>query len=69
MNPISEFVKQRRKSVKLTQEELAQKAGVGLRFLRELEQGKKTLRLDKVNQVLDMFGSEVGVVRKEYNEE
>lgn len=69
MNPISEFVKQRRKSVKLTQEEFAQKTGVGLRFLRELEQGKKTLRLDKVNQVLDMFGSEVGVVRKEYNEE
>lgn len=69
MNPISEFVKQRRKSVKLTQEEFAQKTGVGLRFLRELEQGKKTLRLDKVNQVLDMFGSEVGVVRKEVSDD
>ncbi|WP_337044599.1 helix-turn-helix transcriptional regulator [Emticicia sp. 17c] len=69
MNPISEFVKQKRKSVKLTQEELAQKAGVGLRFLRELEQGKTTLRLDKVNQVLDMFGSETGVVRKEVSDE
>lgn len=69
MNPIGEFVKHRRKSVKLTQEELAKKAGVGLRFLRELEQGKKTLRLDKVNQVLVMFGSEVGVVRKEVGDE
>ncbi|WP_460474417.1 helix-turn-helix transcriptional regulator [Emticicia fontis] len=69
MNPISEFVKQKRKSVKLTQEELAQKAGVGLRFLRELEQGKTTLRLDKVNQVLDMFGSEAGVIRKEVSDE
>jgi len=69
MNPISEFVKQKRKSVKLTQEVLAQKAGVGLRFLRELEQGKTTLRLDKVNQVLDMFGSETGVIRKEVRDE
>jgi y4mF family transcriptional regulator len=69
MNPIGEFVKHRRKSVKLTQEELAKKAGVGLRFLRELEQGKKTLRLDKVNQVLAMFGSEAGVVRKEVGDE
>ncbi|GAB3522021.1 helix-turn-helix domain-containing protein [Emticicia fontis] len=69
MNPISEFVKQKRRSVKLTQEELAHKAGVGLRFLRELEQGKTTLRLDKVNQVLDMFGSQAGVIRKEVSDE
>lgn len=48
--------------VGLTQEELASKAGVGLRFVRDLEQGKKTLRLDKVNQVLSLFGKEVGVV-------
>ncbi len=41
---------------------MAEKAGVGLRFVRELEQGKETLRLDKVNQVLKLFGSEVGVV-------
>jgi y4mF family transcriptional regulator len=59
---LGEFVKERRKLVKLTQPELALKAGVGLRFLRELEQGKKTLRLDKVNQVLKMFGHEVGPV-------
>lgn len=50
--------------VKLTQPELAQKAGVGLRFVRELEQGKQTLRLDKVNQVLQLFGFEVGAVPK-----
>lgn len=45
----------------LTQTDLAEKSGVGLRFVRELEQGKPTLRLDKVNQVLALFGHEVGV--------
>lgn len=68
MQKISQFVKTKRKNLKLTQEELAQKSGVGLRFLRELEQGKTTLRLDKVNQVLDMFSSEVGVIRKTYDD-
>lgn len=57
---ISQFVKERRSLAGLTQPELAEKAGVGLRFLRELEQGKKTLRLDKVNQVLLLFGYQVG---------
>ena len=46
----------------LTQVELSEKSGVGLRLVRELEQGKQTLRLDKVNQILNLFGSEVGVV-------
>ena len=59
---IASFVKERRKELRLTQPELAMRAGVGLRFVRELEQGKKTLRLDKVNQVLALFGAEVGVV-------
>ena len=59
---ISFFVKERRKQLRLTQPELAMRAGVGLRFVRELEQGKKTLRLDKVNQVLALFGAEVGVI-------
>ncbi|WP_294141919.1 helix-turn-helix transcriptional regulator [uncultured Sanguibacteroides sp.] len=59
---IAEYVKQMRKETGLTQVDLSEKAGVGLRFLRELEQGKETLRLDKVNQVLSLFGSEVGVV-------
>ncbi len=53
---ISRFVKERRKTLGLTQEDLAYKAGVGLRFVRELEQGKATLRMDKVNQVLHLFG-------------
>ena len=61
---IARFVKERRKSVRLTQPELAEKAGVGLRFIRELEQGKQSLRLDKVNQVLQLFGYEVGPVLK-----
>ena len=59
---IHEFVKERRRLVHLTQPELAEKAGVGLRFVRELEQGKETLRLDKVNQVLKLFGHELGAV-------
>jgi y4mF family transcriptional regulator len=57
---LAQFVKDKRKTVGLTQTELAEKAGVGLRFLRELEQGKETLRLDKVNQVLQLFGHEIG---------
>ena len=61
---LADFVKDKRKSVKLTQPELAEKAGVGLRFIRELEQGKESLRLDKVNQVLQLFGHEVGAVPK-----
>ena len=61
---LAAFVKKMRKAVKLTQPELAEKAGVGLRFVRELEQGKETVRLDKVNQVLQLFGHEVGAVRK-----
>jgi y4mF family transcriptional regulator len=60
---IGDFVKEKRSVAKLTQPELAAKAGVGLRFLRELEKGKETLRLDKVNQVLALFGCEVGVVK------
>ena len=59
---IASFVKQRRKQLRLTQPELAMRAGVGLRFVRELEQGKSILRLDKVNQVLALFGAEVGVI-------
>lgn len=62
MTDFSTFLKQKRKTLALSQEELSQKAGVGLRFVRDLEQGKQTLRLDKVNQVLALFGKEVGVV-------
>jgi len=59
---LSEFVKEKRNTARLTQPELAEKAGVGLRFVRDLEQGKETVRLDKVNQVLQLFGFEVGAV-------
>lgn len=58
------FVKRKRKELGITQAELAERAGVGLRFLRELEQGKLTLRLDKVNQLLDMFGYQMIPARK-----
>ena len=66
---LSKFVKQKRTSAKLTQPELAEKAGVGLRYLRELEQGKETLRLDKVNQVLQLFGYIVGAVQLKVEED
>ncbi len=51
-----QFVKNRRRQLGLAQVDLAERAGVGLRFIRDLEQGKQTLRLDKVNQVLALFG-------------
>lgn len=57
MNNIAMFVKQKRKEAGLTQEEFAMRSGLGLRFVRELEQGKETVRMDKVNQALAMFGS------------
>jgi y4mF family transcriptional regulator len=60
--PFAEFVQNRRKLLKLTQVELADKAGVGLRFVRELERGKENLRLDKVNAVLALFGRQAGPV-------
>lgn len=63
-----QFIKQRRKNLKMTQQDLADRAGVGLRFIRELEQGKKTVRLDKVNQVLSLFGHEMGPVESKRDE-
>ncbi len=57
---LAQFVVNRRKSLKLTQRDLADRAGVGLRFVRELEDGKPTLRMDKVNEVLRMFGHQLG---------
>ena len=57
---LSEHVKHKRKVNGLTQQELAQRAGVGLRFVRDLEQGKQTLRMDKVNDVLALFGESLG---------
>ena len=65
---LSEFIKNKRNNAKLTQPEMAEKAGVGLRFLRDLEQGKSTLRMDKVNQVLQLFGHELGPVNMSSND-
>ena len=58
MNRIGNYIKEERKKAGLTQEEFAMRAGLGLRFVRELDQGKETVRLDKVNQALAMFGKE-----------
>lgn len=67
MNKIAEFIKQKRKEAGLTQEEFAIRTGLGLRFVRELEQGKETVRMDKVNQALSMFGMETVPGRKDEN--
>ncbi|MED9996768.1 MAG: helix-turn-helix transcriptional regulator [Paludibacteraceae bacterium] len=53
---IGEYIKQKRKLFRLTQIELADRTGVGIRFIRELEKGKSTVQLNKVNQVLELFG-------------
>ncbi len=60
--PLNEFVKQKRKDLGLTQKTLAEKAGVGLRFIRELEAAKASLQMNKVNQVLFLFGYKLGPV-------
>jgi y4mF family transcriptional regulator len=62
------FVKQERRKYGMTQKDLAFKAGVGLRFVRDLEQGKKSVRLDKVNDVLRMFNKRVGVIEIKYED-
>ena len=59
MTNLAKYIKAKRKEFGLTQIDLSQKSGVGLRFVREMEQGKETLRLDKVNQVLALFGAEM----------
>ena len=65
MNKIAEFIKTNRKEAGLTQEEFAIRSGLGLRFVRELEQGKETVRMDKVNEALAMFGMEAFPGRKD----
>ena len=67
LHNLSVFVKFRRKQIQLTQIELAEKAGVGLRFIRDLEQGKLSLRTDKINDVLRLFGHELGAVEIKRN--
>lgn len=70
-NSVASFLKQNRKIAGLTQEQFALKAGVGLRFLRELEQEAPNQTIDKINLVLSMFGGKLGVVPEfnlEHNE-
>jgi len=62
---IAQFIRYKRKALKLTQEDLSERSGVGLRFIRELERGKNTVRCDKVNQVLAYFGHQLGVEKIE----
>ncbi|MDO4622770.1 MAG: helix-turn-helix domain-containing protein [Eubacteriales bacterium] len=68
MNKIAEFVKKSRKEAGLTQEEFALRSGLGLRFVRELEQGKETVRMDKVNAALAMFDMEAVPGRRDSEE-
>lgn len=65
MNKIAEYIKKQRKVAGLTQEQFALRSGLGLRFIRELEQGKETVRLDKVNVALSMFDMEAVPGKKE----
>jgi y4mF family transcriptional regulator len=65
MNRIAEFIKENRRAAGLTQEEFAIRSGLGLRFVRELEQGKETVRMDKVNIALGMFDMEAVPGRKD----
>ncbi|HPX84838.1 MAG TPA: type II toxin-antitoxin system Y4mF family antitoxin [Bacilli bacterium] len=65
MSKIAEYIKKQRKAVGLTQEQFALRSGLGLRFIRELEQGKETVRLDKVNVALSMFDMEAVPGKKE----
>ena len=68
MGKLSKFIKTKRKKTGLTQVELAERAGVGLRFVRDLEKGKKSVQIDKVNQVLNLFGHELGPVKKSFGD-
>ena len=65
MNPIAEFVKENRKSAGLTQKEFALRSGLGIRFVRESEQGKETVRMDRVNIALAMFNAEAVAGKKD----
>lgn len=68
MTQLATYIKEQRRVYALTQEDLALKSGVGLRFVRDMEQGKSTLRMDKVNQVLSLFGQVLGPIPEERSE-
>ncbi len=65
---LAKYVKMKRKALSLTQRDMALKAGVGLRFVRDIEQGKNSLRMDKVNQVLNLFGEQLGPIKIKIDE-
>ncbi len=65
MTKISHYIKQKRKRHSLTQQDLSMKSGVGLRLIREIEQGKTTMRMDKVQQILDLFGASLTIQEKQ----
>lgn len=65
LGPLGRFVRERRKANGLTQVELAELAGVGIRLVSELERGKPSIRMDAANQVLAVFGKKLGVVNRE----
>lgn len=69
MNHLAKFVKERRKEVNLTQEEFAERAGVALTVIRKIEQGKTNLNMDKVNEVLNMFGHELAPIQSKNGKE
>lgn len=64
MTPLAKVIKEKRKAHNLTQIDLSQKSGLGLRLIREIEQGKTSMRMDKVNQLLDLFGMELAPTPK-----
>ncbi len=66
---LARFVRAKRKSLGYTQVELSKRVGVGIRFLKELELGKKSLQMDKVEQVLNYFGYHLGPVQLERQDE
>jgi y4mF family transcriptional regulator len=69
MTELSKIIKQKRKATGLTQQDLSQKSGLGLRLIREIEQGKTSMRMDKVNQLLALFGMELTPTPKARNYE
>lgn len=69
MSTIGDYIKTERRNLGMTQKEFAMRSGLGLRFVRDLEQGKESVRMDKVNQALAMFGMEAVPGRKEKTDE
>jgi y4mF family transcriptional regulator len=65
MTALAKVIKEKRKALNLTQYDLSQKSGLGLRLIREIEQGKTSMRMDKVNQLLDLFGMELSAAPKQ----